>query len=286
MEQKMFSVSIDKEFDVATKETKSSVYLRLYTSLFQSGIVKELKPTSFTVLLAVASFMDAEGNCYPTQKQISDITGISSPTVNKAINKLLDYKVNGQPILRREMVQKGQFKNSYYTVNPVSQLAIFDGQIKEIYTEQDKETLSDPIKKFNTNNNQETITNKQYSDEPDTTFKTSRDVVQYFISKYKDQYGVNPSVNWGRDSSLVKSKIMANYSNDQIKTIFDIAVEQYDQRWKNNRYKRPTIPAVASFIADQALAIAEDGQKEYQELEELTSNSDEQNDEVLNKFNL
>ena len=83
---KMFSVSIDKEYDVLKKEFNSTIYLRVYTSLFQAGIVKDLKPTNFTVLLAIASFMDAEGNCYPTQRQIADITGITTPTVNKAVN--------------------------------------------------------------------------------------------------------------------------------------------------------------------------------------------------------
>lgn len=75
MDGKMFTVSIDKECNAIKKKMDTSIYLRVYTSLFSSGLVKDLKPTNFTVLLAVASYMDAEGNCYPTQRQITEITG-------------------------------------------------------------------------------------------------------------------------------------------------------------------------------------------------------------------
>lgn len=288
MDNKMFTVSIDKEYDVMKKEFSSSIYLRVYTSLFKAGIVRDLKPANFTVLLAIASFMDADGNCYPTQRQIAEITGITTPTVNKAVNELLEFKVNGIPIITREFVQNGQFKNSYYTVNPLSQLAIFDGLVKEIDTEPVKESLIVPLKNFELNNNQLTITNDTNIAEEELApvFKNSKDVAVYFADQYRKQYDVNYSIVFKRDLPLIKTKLLAMFSAEQIKTMIDITISEYDSRWKNASYPRPTISAMCSWIGQTALAIAEDSDKESKELIELTSGSDDANSNVLKKFGI
>lgn len=287
MDNKMFTVSIDKEYDVMKKEFSSSIYLRVYTSLFKAGIVRDLKPANFTVLLAIASFMDADGNCYPTQRQIAEITGITTPTVNKAVNELLEFKVNGIPIITREFVQNGQFKNSYYTVNPLSQLAIFDGQIKEILTDSVKESLSSPLKKIELNKTS-TITNDTNIAEEELApvFKNSKDVAVYFADQYRKQYDVNYSIVFKRDLPLIKTKLLAMFSAEQIKTMIDITISEYDSRWKNASYPRPTISAMCSWIGQTALAIAEDSDKESKELIELTSGSDDANSNVLKKFGI
>jgi Helix-turn-helix domain len=277
MESKMFTVSIDKEFDVMKKEFNSEIYLRVYTSLFKAGIVKDLKPTNFTVLLAIASHMDAEGNCYPTQRQIAELTGLTAPTVNKAVNELLDYKVNEVPILKRELVQVGQFKNSYYTVNPLSQIAIFEGQVKEIET--------DLLKKVELNNNQNNIssTNKEGAE---SLFKNSKEVATYFLQEYQNKYGVQASIAWQRDLSLIKKKLIGKYSDQQIKKMIDTVICEYEERWKKPSFPRPTISMMCSWLGEQALAVAEDAEKEFKELEELTSGSEEANTNVLKKFGL
>ena len=282
----MFTVSIDKEFNVTSKETSTSIYLRVYTSLFQSGIVKDLKPNRFTVLLAIASFMDAEGNCYPTQRQIAEITGMTTPTVNKAINELLDFKVNDNPIITREFVQSGRFKNSYYTVNPISQIAIFDGDVKEIETDTVKDSLSSPLKDFTLNYNQETITSNNNNINTNDLFKNAKDVAVYFADRYREEYGVNYNIVFARDLGLIKNKLMKTFTNDQIKTMIDTTISEYDKRWKKPAFPRPTISAMVSWIGQNALAIAEDSKKEYEELEDLTANSEDENDEVLAKFGL
>jgi hypothetical protein len=301
MENKMFTVSIDKEFDITKKEFNSSIYLRVYTSLFKAGIVKDLKPTNFTVLLAIASHMDAEGNCYPTQRQIAELTGLTAPTVNKAVNELLTFKVNGKEILKRELVQVGQFKNSYYTVNPLSQIAIFDGQVKEIETDtglmdgyEVKKVMSEPLKNIELNNNHNN--NNHYTKEgaediskkasEQTPFKNSKEVAVYFLQKYQEQYGVQASIAWQRDLSLIKKKIIGKYTDVQIKKMIDTVISEYDSKWKKPAYPRPTISMMCSWLGEQALAVAEDGEKELEELTELTAGSDEANNNVLKKFGL
>ena len=283
--EKMFTISIDKEFDIMKKEFNSSIYLRVYTSLFQAGVVKDLKATNFTVLLAIASFMDADGNCYPTQRQISKITGMSTPTVNKAVNTLLEFKVNDKPIITRDFVQQGQFKNSYYTVNPLSQIAIFDGLVKEIETGE-----PDLLKKVALNNTllsstdsllKEDITDKKIEQ---VNFKNAKDIAVYFMQKYQEQYGVQCSLSWSRDIPLIKKKLMGVYTDEQIKNMIDYVVAEYETRWKNAQYPRPSIFGICSWIGESAIALMDDGQKEFEELTELTADSDDENNDVLAKF--
>lgn len=278
-----------------SKEFNNSIYLRVYTSLFQAGIVKDLKPTNFTVLLAIASFMDAEGNCYPTQRQIAEITGITAPTVNKAVNELLEYKVNGTPIITREFVQQGQFKNSYYTVNPLSQIAIFDGHIKDIET-----SNGDLLKKVELNNstlnNSNSLLNKgnadkvkeieQLTSSDEKVFKNAKEVATYFLQQYQEKYGVQASIAWQRDLSLIKKKLMPTYSGNQLKLMIDTVITEYETKWKKPAYPRPTISMMCSWLGEQALAMAEDANKETEELIELTAGSDEANSNVMKKFGL
>lgn len=94
---------------------KSEIFLNLYTLLFASGMAKDLRPVNCTTLLAIASFIDDKGICSPTQVNIAEITGMSTATVNKSVNALLDFKLNGKPIITREFIQQAQFKNTYYT---------------------------------------------------------------------------------------------------------------------------------------------------------------------------
>lgn len=290
--KKMFTVSIDKEYDIMNKEFNSSIYLRVYTSLFQAGVVKDLKATNFTTLLAIASFMDAEGNCYPTQRQIAEITGMSTPTVNKAVNELLEYKVGGKNIITREFVQQGQFKNSYYTVNPLSQIAIFDGQVEEIETSEPdllKNLALNNITSISPNSLKEDIDTVKEIEQVDSepfTFKNAKEVAVYFLQKYQEQYGVQCNIAWQRDVSLIKKKLIPVYSDIQIKQMIDMVIGEYDTRWKKPAYPRPAIYMLCNWIGEQALAFIEDGQKELDELIELTADSDETNNDVLKKFGL
>lgn len=300
MQKNMLSVSIDKEYDVFRKEYNDSIYLRLYTNLFKSTIIKDLKPTTFTVLLAISSFMDSKGNCFPTQRQISEITGISLPTINKSIATLLEYRINDLPLIRREFVQKGQFKNSYYTIMPISQIAIFDGLVKEIDTEKVatpvkendvpvKETSEDVLKKLALNNNQLTITNNynqlsNTADADEVTFKNSLEVAKYFAEEYEKQYSTSYTINFGRDVGLIKSKLFGKFTDKELKMMVDYTLSEYESRWKNPKFPRPTIGSMVSWIGQEALAVGKDKEKEDIQIDNLEEESADINASALAKF--
>ena len=111
---------------------QNDIFMKVHVSLFKSGIAKDLKATRCMTLLAIASFMDEKGYCYPTQRQLAEYTGIHKNTITKAVKELLEYRVNGQPILSRAIVKKGSYVSSAYTVHPISQVAIFSGNVEAI----------------------------------------------------------------------------------------------------------------------------------------------------------
>lgn len=259
----MITVEFNNQVNLETKETTKDIYLRLYLSAFKSGLVAELKPTNFTVLMTICSFMDENGECYPTQRQIADRCGISKTTVNKAINELLEFRLNDKPLILRELVVNGTQKNSVYTVNPISQVAIFKGEVEEIPVSP-VATEEDPA------NNER--------------FENARQVSDYFISVYRDVYGSIPNINFGREVALVKKKWMGTYTDAQIKTMIEVGVKEYENRWKSLKFPRPTLGGIVSWIGEQALAIHQDTNKEFEENVAATSEGLEMNEKALSRL--
>ncbi|MDI2586609.1 helix-turn-helix domain-containing protein [Psychrobacillus sp. NEAU-3TGS] len=124
--------------------SNDEIYVRLYLSAFRSGLVAKLKATNFTVFMTICSYMNEAGECWPTQEQIAESSGIGKTTVNKSVNELLAFKFKGKPLISRRMVQNGYFKNSVYTIHPISQVAIFGGQVEILDT---KESTKNGTKK-------------------------------------------------------------------------------------------------------------------------------------------
>ncbi|MCY9063218.1 helix-turn-helix domain-containing protein [Bacillus inaquosorum] len=79
--------------------------------------------------------MNANGECYPTQDQIAGSLNLSRESANRRIKALCDYRWQGRPLVvkQRARDEKTQrWDNARYTIMPISQLAIFDGDTEEL----------------------------------------------------------------------------------------------------------------------------------------------------------
>jgi predicted transcriptional regulator len=250
----MITVVFNKKYDAIKKEFSEDTVLQLQMTAFRNGLVSKLKPTNFAVFLAICSFMDEKGECYPTQRQIADICGISKTTVNKAINELLEFEIDGKPLISRKLIKNGSTTYSVYTVNAVE----IEGEAIDDKTEETAE---------------------------DTLFKNNcREVALYFAKVYRETYGVNYSINYKRDLSLIKTKLIGTYTDEQLKKMIDVAVKEYDKRWKKPDFPRPTIPMLVSWLGQQALGVAMEEEKEFEEIQEMTSDSVEKNELAMNRL--
>lgn len=106
----------------------------MYVDAAKAGLIADMGAQNWTTLCVIASFMDAAGNCYPTQEQIARYLGVNRQTANKYVKRLVDYRWNGRAVIHaiRDRSPTGTWQNTRYTVLPISQLAIFDAQPESI----------------------------------------------------------------------------------------------------------------------------------------------------------
>ena len=190
----------------------------VYQEAFTSGLVRDLGATRWAVLCAIASHMNKKGEAYPTQEKIAVSLGMTRKTAMKHIASLLEYKWQGQPVLTRELMKSpnNAFEYSCYRVTSTAQLAIFSAKVGE------KDLPSDE-QKLPTNYNN-TINNDNNDNNDNIAFTTAKDVITYYCQKYLETNVHNTAINWGRDVKLVKTKLMALYTSEQIRAIIDTVI--------------------------------------------------------------
>jgi hypothetical protein len=125
-------VAIERSFDLVEKGWESKVFLKLYISLRTSGLLADLSDKDLKTLIAIATFMDEEGRCFPSQAALAQALGITRPAVAKRVKSLLQYRWQGKPLVTAQKVRHphGRFENTVYTVLPDSSLKIFGSESK------------------------------------------------------------------------------------------------------------------------------------------------------------
>ncbi|SFR15022.1 helix-turn-helix domain-containing protein [Desulfoscipio geothermicus] len=133
MNQKLISVEIQKEFDVLNKGWQEQVFVKLYVAARTSGFLADISDRDWKTLCVLATFMDTQGNCYPSQVQIAKALGVSRQAANERINSLLRYRWQGKPVVlvtkvRKKNVNTGKkgdrWDNNRYTILPLSNLVL------------------------------------------------------------------------------------------------------------------------------------------------------------------
>ncbi|MEA3318909.1 MAG: helix-turn-helix domain-containing protein [Bacillota bacterium] len=123
-----------QERKVPLKE--EDVFTKLPNSFFMSGLVATIGRNRAMTLLGIASYMNEEGKCFPSQERIAERLGISTRTLREDIKFLEQFRVEGKEILRVASypTEAGHRKHAY-RVMPISQLSRFaDGKIEKIKT--------------------------------------------------------------------------------------------------------------------------------------------------------
>lgn len=127
--EKLLSIEVQKEFDVLEKTWQERVFVKLYVAARSSGLLAAISDKDWKTLCAIATFMDEDGNCYPSQAEIARALGTNRSTANQRIASLIEFRFNGKPVLLKARLrgEKGKFNSCRYTVLPVSNLHIFKG---------------------------------------------------------------------------------------------------------------------------------------------------------------
>lgn len=218
--EQLLTIGFNKEFDIINRKERIETYLKVNTRAIRGGLIKELGAMDFAVLMAIASYMDIEGNCYPTQRQIASITGMSKTTINTSISRLLKFKINDRPLVERELLGDGIKKNSYYS---------FTSYLEGI---EELELLNDD-------------TNKP---------KSAKDYISLFCDVYEDTFETAYIPNYGRDMKLIKDKLISTYTEQDIEYIIETGIKEFSTKYASPKYKYPSIPMITGWLGNTVIA--------------------------------
>lgn len=103
-----------------------NVFIRWYIAAAQDGMLADMGAERWHTLTVLATFMDAQGRCWPSQKALAERMGVTRETANRRIQKLAEYKWRGQALIS---VEKREGENGHirnvYRIMPASGLRIF-----------------------------------------------------------------------------------------------------------------------------------------------------------------
>jgi hypothetical protein len=125
----LVSVETQSEYSMTDGKKETRIFVKMYVDAVKTGLIADLGAERWQTLCVLASFMNAEGECYPTQDRIADALNIRRETANRRVKSLCDYRWKGRPLVVKKQSRdfdKQTFSNVRYTILPISQLAIFD----------------------------------------------------------------------------------------------------------------------------------------------------------------
>ncbi len=144
-------VSIERQYetDVATGQTEVRVFIKFYIEARDSGLLAALGDRMCRTLICMATYMDENGYCYPSQDLVARNLGIQRQAANIRINELLAFRFNGYPVfsMHKTRVQTpngSRWGRNVYRIHPISGFAIFD----QPKTSKEEKPLSDNEKSY------------------------------------------------------------------------------------------------------------------------------------------
>lgn len=237
-------VELKQEYDVINQAYIEERNVKVDIASIQKGIIKDIGASEFAVLIAIASYSDVDGESFPSQRKLAELTGLSLPTVNKLVNKLLTTEINGVPVLAREFETSGSKKKfSVYSLN-TKKVENEESDLKVIF-QNESEGVDAPKK------------------------KTARDYVALFKHLYEEEFGVKYIINYARDTSLIKKKLMADFEQEQIEAIITYAIKNYKEKWAKPNYPYPTVSMICTWLGNATLQQMEQERAKKQEAEKL-----------------
>jgi hypothetical protein len=96
-----------------------------------SGLLVALPDELWKTLCCLATYMDEDGRCYPSQERLANGLGIRREHMNKWVKRLLAFQFHGEPVMTmtksRESGQGGsRWANNVYHLRPITGLAMFE----------------------------------------------------------------------------------------------------------------------------------------------------------------
>ena len=102
---KILEVTIERNFDVVNKGWENRIFLKLYLSIRTSGLLGAISDKNLKTLITLATFMDAEGKCFPSQECLAKSLNLTQAGVAKRMKSLLAFRWQGRQFVRKSVTQ-------------------------------------------------------------------------------------------------------------------------------------------------------------------------------------
>lgn len=141
----LVTVHIEREVDISTGEGRTHRYIKMYFEARDSGLLAALGDRRWRTLCVLATYMDENGNCFPSQAKIAADLGVHRQRVNERIKELEVFRFNSKPVLsiqktRDTTLSGGRWANNVYFIHPVASLQFgASQQAKEATTTHNQE---------------------------------------------------------------------------------------------------------------------------------------------------
>lgn len=130
-------VSVERQFetDITTGQTEVRMFVKMYFEARDSGLLADIGDRRWRTLCCLATYMDAQGICNPSQVRIAKDLGVQRQRVTERIRELLQYRFQDRPVIRIEkrrlMTANGErWASNVYQILPIASLRIFDKQVR------------------------------------------------------------------------------------------------------------------------------------------------------------
>ena len=126
----LVTVEFQTEIDVATGDREKRMFVKMYFDARDSGLLAALPDELWKTLCCLATYMDEDGNCYPSQARLANDLRIRREHMNKRIMRLLAFRFHGEPVITMKKTRESKrggsrWANNVYRLYPITGLAMF-----------------------------------------------------------------------------------------------------------------------------------------------------------------
>jgi len=132
--EQLVTVESQTEFDLLSGQRTERLFLKMYVAARTSGLLAAISDRDWKTLCALATYMDADGYCFPSQTELAKALGCSRQMANERIKSLARFRFQGKPVLLvvdGQRTERGRWAHNGYRVMPIANLGIFDEQKQE-----------------------------------------------------------------------------------------------------------------------------------------------------------
>ena len=237
--ENLVTVETQREFDLFTGEWADRVFVKLYVAARTSGLLSAISDRNWKTLCTLATYMDADGYCYPSQQELAAAMGCSRQMANERIKSLAEFRFEGQPVLiivKEKRGKAGKWSRNGYQVMSLSKLRIYDDPPGTTSAQHGNDSSSDTSP-----DDANTVSRKLDTDPRSRHTVSSHTGTVGLDTNKKHSLELKPNISFEiRKTDTQRDKFKSNSDPESVGTLverrFQVPKEKIDERRTGRRH--------------------------------------------------